>query len=438
MERTRNRARLRQLGIALLAALALPTAAAAIGFEVWLVDQSDSPGTTWGGKIHVFDGRDLRGRRLAEVEPEATIDLAGETDALCMSATGAHPVRPHMVLFNSTHSHAVLSFVASGHVVVFDAPRRRPVACLRSTVGAGGARQAHAAIPTADDRFILVANQNGKLLERIAADFAAETFALEPAATLDLAGCTTPQGSPCQQAGVRPDNAPICPLPEAGGRLAFVTLRGGGLFVVDATATPMRIVGAYDSATVHGNGCGGVQVGGSMYLDSGGGTAANLAQFDIYRMRTSGYRAENPENTPPPSLVFSDEAEERDAHGMAATRHGRFVWVLDRHGNLAEVIDTGVNRRVATVDLASGFSADPSPDLLGLSPAGDRLFVSLRGSIPLSGDPHASTGSTPGLMVVRLRGGGRSGVVEGIVPVSNRDAAGVERADPHGIGVRLK
>jgi hypothetical protein len=44
---------------------------------------------------------------------------------------------------------------------------------------------------------------------------------------------------------------------DASSRYAFVTLRGGGLFVVDARATPMAIVGEYDQHTVRGNGCGG-------------------------------------------------------------------------------------------------------------------------------------------------------------------------------------
>jgi DNA-binding beta-propeller fold protein YncE len=226
---------------------------------------------------------------------------------------------------------------------------------------------------------------------------------------------------------------------ESGGRFAFVTLRGGGLLVVDVTATPMQIVGEYDAATVHGNGCGGIEAGGSMYLASGGGTAANLAEFDVYRFPTSGYRAGRAANTPARDLLYSDdETPGRDAHGMAATRAGRFLWVADRHANLVEVLDTGRGRRVHRIQLAGRHSQDPSPDLLDLSPSGERMFVSLRGSVPLSGDPHASTGSTPGLMVVKLRDGGRSGVVEGIVPVSNRDAAGVERADPHGIRVRIR
>ena len=40
---------------------------------------------------------------------------------------------------------------------------------------------------------------------------------------------------PCQAAGVRPDNAPICPFVASDNGPAFVTLRGGGLFVVDHT-----------------------------------------------------------------------------------------------------------------------------------------------------------------------------------------------------------
>ena len=112
-------------------------------------------------------------------------------------------MRPHMLFFNAGRTHALLAFVASGHVVVFDAASRAPVACLRSSPGAGGARQAHAAFPDPDDSYILVANQNGKLLERISADYATNSFALEPAAMLDLASCTTPNGVPCQEPSLR-------------------------------------------------------------------------------------------------------------------------------------------------------------------------------------------------------------------------------------------
>ena len=51
----------------------------------------------------------------------------------------------------------------------------------------------------------------------------------------------------------------------------------------------MQIVGEYDKTTVHGNGCLGAEVPGKMYIDSGGGTAANLHQADLYAFPTDGY-----------------------------------------------------------------------------------------------------------------------------------------------------
>lgn len=162
-----------------------------------------------------------------------------------------------------------MAFVASGHVVVFDAAARKPLECLRATEAPTG-RQAHAAFPSPDGSYVLIANQNGKRLERIDSNFAKNTFTHSAAATLDLATCKAPSGAPCQAPNVRPDNAPICPVISDDGRLAFVTLRGGGMFVVDPKATPMRIVAEYDVATVKGNGCGGAQVAGQMYVNSGG------------------------------------------------------------------------------------------------------------------------------------------------------------------------
>ena len=260
--------------------------AAARDFEVWLVDQSNSAGTTHGGTIHVFDAPTISGSAALDVSPIATIDLGGATTTLCLAKTGVAPVRPHMVFFNSTDEYAVLSFVVSGHVVIFHAPSREPIECLRMSVGAGGARQAHAAVPSPDDSYIVVANQNGKLLERIDTNYNARVFTHNIAATIDLANCTTPNGLACQDAALRPDNAPICPVVDSTSSLSFVTLRGGGLFVVNPRTTPMTIVGEYDTQTVHGNGCGGAEAAGGMFIDSGGGTAANLSEFDSAHRRS--------------------------------------------------------------------------------------------------------------------------------------------------------
>jgi hypothetical protein len=104
-------------------------------------------------------------------------------------------------------------------------------------------------------RHQLVANQNSKLLQRIDTDYASNTFALDHAATLDLATGMTPSGALKQDDGVHqvnvwPDNSPILALPDATSTLAFVTLRGGGLFVVNPRITPMEIVAEYTRSAI--------------------------------------------------------------------------------------------------------------------------------------------------------------------------------------------
>jgi hypothetical protein len=427
-----------RLLFAVTALLFIAQSTAAQSFEVWLVDQSNSAGTTHGGTIHIFDGATLSGTALSKISPIGTIDLSGATTTMCVAKTGAAPVRPHMMFFNGTDEYAVLSFVVSGHVVIFRAASREPIECLRMSVGAGGARQAHAAVPSPDDSYIVVANQNGKLLERIDTDYHARVFTHNVAATINLATCTTPNGVACQDAALRPDNAPICPVVDSTSTLSFVTLRGGGFLVVNPRTTPMTIVGEYDNQTVHGNGCGGAEAAGGMFIDSGGGTAANLSEFDVYRFPLTGYAATNPPGTPAPHVVFTDDlTPDRDAHGITATKAGRYIWVTDRHANLIEVFDTLTNERT-TLDVTSANLPDPSPDLMDISPAGNRMFASTRGAIPLTGDPHVSTGTTPGLMVIRIEEGGRLGRVMGIVRISNVGADGIDRADPHGIRVRRR
>ncbi len=416
------------------------TPGSARDFEVWLVDQSDSFGKTYGGTIHIYEGSDLNGNDASSATPTDVLDLGGATAARCLTQTGANPERPHMLFFNAAHSHAILSFVASGHVVVFEAATRTPVACVRTSVGAGGQRQAHAATPTPDDAYILVANQNGKRVDRITTDYATNTFVLD--ATLDLANGVTPNGVLREFAG-RPDNAPILVVPDATSTLAFVTLRGGGLFVVDPTT--MEILAEYDRTTVHANGFGGVEANDRMYINSGAGDEhTNPSEFDVYRFPLAGYGASNPPNTPAPVVVYSDDtvppAHVRDAHGLVATKHKRYIWVFDRALRVAEVFDTRRLRHqhVNTIALAHPLIDVPTPDLADISPDGHRIFVSLRGPNPLSGSPHAATGSTPGLGVIQVTRGGKHGVLESVVRISNIDTAGVERADAHGIRVRLK
>ncbi|MGH9901811.1 MAG: hypothetical protein ACRD68_08385, partial [Pyrinomonadaceae bacterium] len=214
------------------------------GYEVWVMDQSDTrdengDGTPEsGGTLYIYRGDELV-RRAARAVPER-IDFGGTARDLCVAQTGTPPRRPHMFFFNASRTHAIVSFVASGHVLFMETATRAPVKCLDVGV------QAHSSVPSHDETYIVVANQNGRLLQRINTDYEAGAFTLDNAATIDLATCTTPSGAPCQDPILRPDTRPICPIIDSCDRFTFVTLAGGGLFVVDANTTPMSIVTEYD------------------------------------------------------------------------------------------------------------------------------------------------------------------------------------------------
>jgi hypothetical protein len=171
-----------------------------------------------------------------------------------------------------------------------------------------------------------------------------------------------------------------------------------------------------------------------MYVNSGGGTAANLHEFDVYSFPLSGYSASNPANSPDRTVVFSDDREPRDSHGTAAI-FGK-LWVFDRGLNVAEVFDAVTGTHLGQVDLVGNSSDDPAPDLADVLTLGNRMFVSMRGPNPLTGDPHVATGTTPGLGVMDIMANGRTGSLRSVIPITNVDAGGVELADAHGIRVR--
>jgi DNA-binding beta-propeller fold protein YncE len=407
-------------------------------FEVWAVDQSGGAGT-----LYIYDGAQMNDE-AANATP-AVLALDALVTPLCVSQTGSAPVRAHMLGLNSSHTHLILSYVATGHVVFIETATRTPVACI--DVGA----QAHAAFASPDDQYVFVANQNGKMFQRISTDYATNTFTLDNAATLNLATCITPNGFDCQDPVLRPDNAPICPVIDSSSRLVFVTLRGGGLFVLDGTTTPMSIIAEYDSATVNPNGCLGVESNGKMYINSGGGTAANPMEEDIYAFPLAGYPTLgfNPPNIPAPLVILNND--NGDSHGgvRLPPQRGKFVWVADRMNNVVRVIDTETDALVNTFSLSSRHSTDPSPDLMDVNPNGQYVYVALRGPCPLTGNSLAvnnAVGATPGVGVLAIQQGGFTGKLVAVARVSNPSAPFTcatvggsptlsERADMHSLVV---
>lgn len=405
-----------------------------VDYEVWVIDQSNSKdedgnGTLdSGGRLYTYKGQDLIGEQASAAVP-TVVDLGGAARDLCVAQTGTAPVRPHMFEFNRAKTHAVISFVASGHVLFMDTATKAPIQCLDVGV------QAHAAMPSNDQTFVVVANQNGRLLQRINTNYQTNSFTLDNAATINLATCTTPNGAPCQDAVLRPDARPICPVIDKCDRHAFITLAGGGLFVVDPNTTPMSIIAEYDKNTVHPDGCGGVQANGQMYINSGGAKEADLYSFPL-----RGYLSSNPPNTPAPTLVYSHDGTNSDSHGAVATSAERFLWVVERFGNNMTIVDTRSNAVVDQFSLVGSVSNDPAPDLLDISPDGKFIFMSLRGPNPLTGNNPAfnnSVGSTPGVGIIRVQQGGTRGRFIDRLAITNV-VGGVERADPHGLRVLVK
>lgn len=435
-------------------------------FEVWVTEQSGT-----AGKLYIYDGKDLTHHASTTV-PEV-VDLSGAVSAQCMNDTGAAPTRAHIVLFNSTHTVAILAYVASGHVVFMDAATRAPIKCFRMSVGFNSALQAHAAFPAQNDKYVIVANQNGRLLERINTDAdandppyaGAHDLVHDTAATLDLTSCTTNVGRACQLAGVRPANNVVCPIIVDTSTLTFITLSGGGLLVADTSAggAPPSILAEYDLDTVHGNGCGGMQAStqanGRMYINSGASTG-NPDEADLYSFPAdvASYSSDQP-NTPAPTLIFSFDGipPVNDSHGMTLVKKQRFLWVNDRAANEVEVVRTRHDTFINAFSLISEHSTAPAPDLMATDPQGNHVFIALRGPCPLTAnDPSVNNavGATPGVMVVEVKKGGRDGKVKGITPITNPAPAAfdcasrtdddppsmpfiTERADPHGIAVRL-
>jgi DNA-binding beta-propeller fold protein YncE len=284
-------------------------------------------------------------------------------------------------------------------------------------------------VPTPDERYIIVANQNGKKVERISTDYATGEFAQEPAATLDLTGAG--KETPDDATG-RPDNAPICPFVPSNGYPAFISLRGGGLFAVDPYTTPMTIVAEYPATEVARDGCGFTEAQGWVY-GNGGRTPGAEAGWFVYRVPVGGPELWNPEDQPAVELIEQDTRGPRDAHGVVTVRD-RYVWAFDRSAHVLQVYQGATGAPTATVNLRSPWAQSPAPDIVAQSPDGRAVYAATRGPNPLSG-AHAATGDAPGLLVLEVRKDGREGVVRGHVAVSNL-VSGSELADPHGLAVR--
>ena len=509
-------------------------AAPDVPYEIWGPDQSNSVAGqalgTNGGYIHIWDGLAVEDAIAAGMPAPAPVTVLNVNE-LYPNTGASHPDplpeigqdgtatggvlgtigRLHGVRPSPNNNYVALSLFnpGGGYVGIVDGRTKEPVALFRSTAADTG-RSNHMSFWSADGRHVFIANLNAKFLERIDIDYDAAgnivSAALNLDATLDLAGTgatrvteearvyvgpgmlgevsgavqaqsdTTPAGNAKEGAAVgRPNTAIVCPISVRNNRHLYITLAGGGLFVVDYTTAPMSIVAEYSNDVVNGAGCGGIEAGDSIFLNAGVSAAeAGAAQstFTVYRLGNDFPAA--PEfldmaNANPPELAFKDSGNtatggnsdgpasndsgqaagtttRRDSHGMAATSDGRFVHVADRIQNLVEVFDAETLART-TYDLTSAngdgtggpapcAGNDPTPDLMEITPNGRYMLFALRGPKPVS-VPHSAEGTCPGVGVVEVQDGGARGRMVMVLPTTN-DIDADESSDIHGIAIRLK
>jgi hypothetical protein len=89
---------------------------------------------------------------------------------------------------------------------------------------------------------------------------------------------------------------------------------------------------------------------------------------------------------------------------------------------------------------------------MDVGPGGGHAYVALRGPCPLTGNAASfnnAVGATPGLGVLSVQAAGFKGRLKAVAPISSPSAPFTctsvggaptltERADPHGVRVRLK
>lgn len=478
----------------------------AAGYEVWASDQTNTQGIvydgngnptntgTHGGRALIYDSNALDG-----VDPNAAaplvLDVTADLFPNALADTGSHVIRLHGMLPSPDHKYMNLNFVTSGHLGIVDGETKQAVCLFRST-GTTTGRQNHMSFWTPDYNHLVVANQAGKMMERV--DISHDAFGnvtgfdWNQDAALDLVGgrvhtanpvavdmnpsdgisCTvsgTPMTSVTQpntftlgsntynreDATKRPNNQLICPIAGSNG-LAYATLGGGGMFVVNPTTEPMSIVAAYDKTQFRAAGCGGMEGGGYIHLNAGT-SGANISEFTVYRFPLLGFPATK-ENKPTRTVLFADAdngqvivGNNRDAHGMSKTDSRTWLHQFDRVRNNVRTIHMGSTSQqneyslttegVCGQTLGAAIANDPTPDLLALSPNGNRFYVALRGPNPLT-ITHAAVGSCPGVGIVEITDGGKSGKMTHVLPAPTNPGlvSGVikDLADVHGAAVRLK
>ncbi|ADU29126.1 YncE family protein [Evansella cellulosilytica] len=335
-----------------------------VQYEVWIADQGLN-------EIHIIDG--------ATQEINETIDFADVGD------------KPHMLVFDEEGEYAYVANMGSGTVSVIRAEDREVLTTLETDEGA------HAAIPSPDGERVLVANTPGQSMTEILIDKDNEEFTV--GRHIDLT-----EVEALQDEEEFPNQRPICLQYTADGSKAYVTLGGGGLFVLDVAS--FEVIAQFGKSQVGAHGCGTILSpdGSHMFANSG---STELAEYYVIDVETD-------------EIIYTGETGGIDAHGVAFTPDGEHLWMVNRVTDDGAIIDPVSFEVVDHIEFVG-----EAPDLLVFSPDGKYAYISLRGPEPATGT-HDMAGDTPGVAVIDVETKTKVKLIE-------MDLSG----DPHGIDMRI-
>ena len=387
MKRCKLKSNSVSMTVALLLILSVPVSAKNgknVPYEVWGADQSNSVSSapargTIGSWIWVWNSEDVHDQitngtlaqplgcdgnnnpgdgpcDLLDVFPSTLVEH--DSDGVTGAFLGDYNYgRLHGALPDPQNRYMNINLFGPGNgfIGIMDGMTKEAVALFRVT-GTSSGQRVHMSFWNSDGSALLIANLNGKVLERIdisrKVDGTITQVAFNRSASLGVGkslvvtaevkvyqglnaqghsiigtitgdysqadlGDLTPAGK-CRENGCssgsdgdmggRVNNVIICPIPSANDH-AYITMGGGGLLVADTTTTPMTIIGEYGQQVINGAGCGGVQVGDHMWLNAGisaSGAGNVQSTFTLYTLDDSAFNTVQTENTPLPMTIYKD------------------------------------------------------------------------------------------------------------------------------------
>lgn len=406
--------------------------------EFWVANQSATE-----DELYVFTEKQLK--RYGRNRPKHTIHLHRVN-----GQTGFNPTKPanrvnnganrlHIIGFNNypgihPKSRAVLSYL-SGKIQYWKTNVLRGRPRLVATVSGGP--NLHMGGPSPDNKRVAVVATGNRHYAVLTTDYDTDTYSPEPVFIKQsrdlLVSPNAPRGTQATWDAIltsaqldfgNPDVQTVCTNWDSSSRYTYVTLdKPRSLIIIDNDApVEPSIINAFgpDVITSEG-GCGLVTdpSGKFMWTNAGGRaidaeTEEREATFR-WPFRRIGKRHK-------PKTVFLNVDLHGDAHGSQfAGRNGDFHWSVMRVDGTINVVSRRRPRLVNTFNYETPVSPQAGGDVLDRSSFGKYMFLTIRGSAPLTAIPQfVSPDRSAGITVIKSRRRGYTGRVINHVPLRSQ------------------